>query len=204
MRVSIIAALSTNRTIGFNNRIPWHLPEDLKRFKRLTMGHHLLMGRRTFESIGRVLPGRTTVVITRRKNYSPVGVLVGTSLKEALELAGSDEEVFIAGGGQIYREALIRADRLYLTLVHGEFSGDVHFPSYDDSGWRLLSREDYNQSDINPYRYSFLVLEKTPSPSLVWSRSSSQISPETGVIGSCRDPNQKPTEIGNLKKDYPK
>ncbi|MFQ5930282.1 MAG: dihydrofolate reductase, partial [Acidobacteriota bacterium] len=139
MRLSIIAAVSANQVIGHNNRLPWRLPADLKRFKSLTMGHHLLVGRKTFESIGRPLPGRTTVVITHRNDYAPKGVLVAHSLNEAVKMASGDDEVFIAGGAQIYRQTLARADRLYLTLIHEDFEGDAYFPQFDESDWLLSS-----------------------------------------------------------------
>ncbi|MDA2937495.1 dihydrofolate reductase [Acidobacteria bacterium AH-259-A15] len=160
MRLSIIAAVSANQVIGRNNTIPWRLPADLKRFKSLTMGHHLLMGRKTFESIGRPLPGRTTVVITHRNDYAPKGVLVAHSLNEAVKMASGDDEVFIAGGAQIYRQTLARATRLYLTLIHEEFEGDTYFPEINESDWLLSSKDAREPDEENPYRYSFLVYDK--------------------------------------------
>ena len=160
MRLSIIAALSENRVIGCNNQLPWRLPADLKRFKSLTMGHHLLMGRKTFASIGRPLPGRTLVVMSRQENYLPAGVLVAHSLGEAVEMARGDEEVFIAGGAQIYEQTLTRADRLYLTIIQEEFAGDAYFPKYNESDWQLISREDRHPDQENSYRYRFLILER--------------------------------------------
>jgi dihydrofolate reductase len=162
MRVSIIVAVAANGVIGAGERLPWRLPADLARFKKLTMGHHLLMGRKTFESIGRALPGRRTVVISRHRPQLPDQVLLARSLEEAVEIArqGGDDEAFVAGGGQIYRLALPVADRLYLTRVGEEFNGDTRFaePSPDD--WRQISREDHEPDDRNPYAYSFIVFER--------------------------------------------
>ncbi len=160
MRLSIVAAISENRVIGANGQLPWKLPADLKRFRNLTMGHHLLMGRKTFASIGRPLPGRTTVVITRQRDYAPPQVLVAHALQEAVEMARRDGEVFIAGGAQIYRQTISWVDRIYLTLVHQKFAGDTYFPHYDETQWQLISREDHEADERNPCRYSFLTLEK--------------------------------------------
>ena len=165
MFVSIIAATSTNRVIGLSNAIPWRLPADLKRFKTLTMGHHLLMGRKTFESIGRPLPGRTTVVMTRRRDYSAPGILVAHSLDEALELARGDDEIFVAGGADIYRLALPSAQRLYQTLIHEEFPGDTFFPEFDESTWHLVWSREVEADERNPHRFTFQVYEKIPSQS---------------------------------------
>ncbi|MGH9339537.1 MAG: dihydrofolate reductase [Acidobacteriota bacterium] len=158
--VSIIAAVSANRVIGRDNTLPWRLPADLKRFKDLTMGHHLLMGRKTFESIGRPLRGRKLVVITRRCEYVFKGVQVAGSLEQALQLAAGDDEVFIAGGAEIYRRALELADRLYLTRIEHHFDGDTYFPGYDESQWRLISRETHQPDQRNLYPYSFEFYEK--------------------------------------------
>ncbi len=160
MRLSIIAAMSANRVIGRNNSLPWKLPADLKRFKNLTMGHHLLMGRKTFESIGQPLPGRTTVVITRQSRYSPTGVLVAHSVEQALQLAAQDSEVFVAGGAQIYQQMLPRADRLYLTSLDKEFEGDAAFPDFDASDWQLIFQETRGPDEKNSYHYSFLTYER--------------------------------------------
>jgi len=141
MRLSIIAAMSANRVIGSNNNLPWRLPADLKHFKNLTMGHSLIMGRRTFESIGQPLPGRTTVVITHQTAYAPPGVLVAHSIDQALQMVAGDNEVFVAGGAQIYQQMLPLADRLYLTSIHEEFEGDRDFPEFEESDWQLISEE---------------------------------------------------------------
>ena len=155
MKLSAIVAMASNRVIGVGNQMPWRLPEDLARFKRLTMGHTLLMGRKTFESIGRVLPGRTSIVITRQPGYSPPGVKVARSVDEALALAEAqlDDEVFITGGAELYAQTASRWDRLYLTRLEREVPGDTLFPEVDLSSWRLLEQEDHPG-------YSFLTYER--------------------------------------------
>lgn len=161
MKVSIIVAMASNRVIGRDNQLPWRLPADLQYFKQMTLGHHLLMGRKTYESVGKPLPGRTCIVITRQKGYAAAGVLVAHSMEEALALAQSDEEVFVAGGEEIYRAALEFSDRIYLTLIHREFEGDTFFPEWDRSRWREVSRDNFPADDRNPYPYSFLVYERS-------------------------------------------
>jgi dihydrofolate reductase len=163
MKLSMIAALSTNNVIGINNDIPWRLSTDLKRFKALTMGHHLLMGRKTYESVGRPLPGRVTVVITRREEYAPEGVTVVHSLEEAIRVAAAahDEEAFIAGGAEIYEQSMHRADRMYLTRVHADIEGDTFFPDFDDvSEWRLVDSEHFDADEKNEHPFSFLTYER--------------------------------------------
>lgn len=126
--ITLIAAMAENRVIGRNGQIPWHIPEDLRRFREVTMGHPLIVGRRTFESIGGILPGRTMIVLTRQVHFRPAECLVARDLDEAIALAGDADEIFIAGGGTIYRQALPRADRVLLTLVPGIYEGDAVFP----------------------------------------------------------------------------
>lgn len=160
MRVSIIAALAANNVIGRDNALPWRLSADLKRFKALTMGHHLILGRKTYESIGTPLPGRTMVVVTH-SDFSAPGVLVSPSIEEALQRAAADEEVFIAGGAQIYDQSIHRADRMYLTRVHTEVEGDAFFPDFDDvNEWRLTDAEHFDADEKNEYPYSFLTYER--------------------------------------------
>lgn len=161
MKVSIIVATADNRVIGLKNDLPWHLSADLKRFKRLTMGHHLLMGRKTFEAIGRPLPGRSMVVISRGNPVLPEGVALATSLDEAIGLARSagDTEAFVAGGAQIYTLALPIADRLYLTRIHRSFPGDAYFPEMQQDQWRLLERQDH-VAEPGGVSYSFLNYER--------------------------------------------
>jgi dihydrofolate reductase len=163
MKLSMIAALSSNGVIGRNDGIPWRLSTDLKRLKSLTMGHHLIMGRRTYESVGRSLPGRTNVVITRRTDYAPQGVTVVHTLDDAIRLASAanDPEPFIGGGAEIYDLAMHRADRMYLTRVHVEVEGDTFFPEFDDvSEWRLTDAEHFDADEKNEYPFSFLTYDR--------------------------------------------
>lgn len=141
MRISIIAAMAKNRVIGCNNALPWHLPEDLKHFRQLTMGHPILMGRRTFESIGKPLPGRTSIVISRNRDFDFPGVKAASSIPEAIALCGDSEEIFFIGGGELYRQAIGLANRIYLTEIQSEFEGDAYFPEIDAGKWREISRE---------------------------------------------------------------
>jgi dihydrofolate reductase len=140
-RISIIAAVARNGVIGVGNALPWHLPEDFAYFKHTTMGHPLVMGRRTFDSIGRALPGRRTIVMTRRNDWHHADVETAHSLPEALALAGPADEVFVAGGGEVYAEALPYAHRLLVTEVDQEAEGDVRFPEIDERSWRETARE---------------------------------------------------------------
>lgn len=160
-RIALIVAVATNGVIGKDGRLPWHLSEDLKRFKALTMGHHLVMGRKTWESIGRALPGRTSVVITRRLGYQAAGAIVVRSMTEALQQCVGDPEVFVIGGGEIYREAMPLADRIYLTEVHAEVQGDTSFPSLEPGKWREVSREQVRGSGTETIDYDFVTLEKS-------------------------------------------
>jgi dihydrofolate reductase len=158
-RISLIAAQAENRSIGIDNRLPWRLPADLRRFKALTMGHTLIVGRKTYESIGRPLPGRTLIVVTRRERYAPRGVQVAHSVEEALRQA-QGEEVFIGGGEEIFRQTLDRADRIYLTCIQKDFPGDAFFPELDKSVWRLVEREDHEPTVETPFAYSFRVYDR--------------------------------------------
>lgn len=166
MKLAVIVAAAENGVIGRNNALPWHLPEDLKYFKRVTLGKPVVMGRKTFESIGRPLPGRTNIVITRAADWCADGVKVVHSLDEALALAADiavidgASELMVIGGAEIYRDALPRADRLYFTEVHAEVEGDASLPAIDWSGWREVSRERFEASESNPYDYSFAVFER--------------------------------------------
>ena len=161
MIVSIIAALSANNVIGRNNGLPWHVSADLKRFKTLTLGHHLLIGRKTFESLDQPLPGRNIVVITRDRNFAADGVLTAPSVERAIELARLDSEVFIGGGAQIFEQTIHRADRMYLTRIHAEIEGDAFFPEFDDvTEWILVDVEHHEADEKNDYPYSFLTYER--------------------------------------------
>jgi len=138
--VSLIVAMARNGVIGKDNRLPWHLPEDLKRFKRLTMGHHIIMGRKTYESIGKLLPGRTTVIVSRSQDYLVPGAIIAHSLEEAIDRCANNDEIFVIGGAEIYRAALPLADRLLITQIDREIAGDTVFPPVDWSRWREIER----------------------------------------------------------------
>ena len=166
MRLSIIAALSTNNVIGLGNGLPWHQSADLKRLKALTMGHHMIMGRKTWESVGKPLPGRVMVVITRNPSLAAEGIIVVPSLEVALRVVeeSGDEEPFIAGGAEIFQLSMHRADRMYLTRVHAEVEGDTYFPDFDDvSEWHLIDSEHFEADDRNEYPYSYLLYERAGS-----------------------------------------
>lgn len=158
-KLSIIAAISTNRVIGRDNKIPWHISEDLRRFKALTIGHPIIMGRKTFESIGKPLPKRANIVITRDKDYSAPGIDVAHSIEEAIEAAKTkegSEEIFIIGGGQIYSQSIHLADKLYLTVVDQEIKGDVFFPGYFE-----FKKVIFEQSvEENGLAYNFIDLKR--------------------------------------------
>lgn len=158
-RISIIAALAKNRVIGIHNTLPWRLPDDLRHFKALTMGHHIIMGRKTYESIGKPLPGRTTVIITRGNFAAPEGVKIAHSVQEAIALCGPDEEIFFVGGAQLYAQALPLADRLYLTEIQSEVAGDAWFPAFDRSHWRESSR-DRRKDETSGLEYHFVVYDR--------------------------------------------
>ena len=142
MSLSVIVALAKNRVIGLNNTLPWHLPEDLKRFKQLTMGHHIIMGRKTFESLGRLLPGRQTVIVTRNPDYKVDGAIVVHSLEQAISVSSADSEAFLIGGAELYQQSLPLAKRLYLTMIDAEFEGDAYFPEIELDHWDLLEQQD--------------------------------------------------------------
>lgn len=160
MKISLIVAKSKNNVIGKNNQLPWHLPADLQYFKKLTMGHHMIMGRKTYESIGKPLPGRTSIIITSNKDYSAPGCIIAHSLKDAINAAKKDEEVFIIGGAAVFTEALHLADIIYLTEIHENFEGDVFFPELDFLSWKLVKKEHHNPDEKNKYSYSFAQYEK--------------------------------------------
>ena len=160
-RISVIAALAKNRVIGIENRLPWRLPEDLAHFKALTLNHPILMGRKTFESLGRPLPGRTNVVITRNATYQPDGCLVAASIPAAIALCQDADEVFFIGGADLYAQAIPLADRLYLTEVDIEAVGDAWFPVYDNSAFREVSRASHAGEKGDALRFDFVVYERT-------------------------------------------
>jgi dihydrofolate reductase len=162
--LSLIVAMSENRVIGRDGGLPWRLRSDLVRFKKITMGHTLIMGRKTFESIGKVLPGRRTIVISRtweNTGTAQTGFDVAASLEEALALAHSDSEPFVVGGGEIYRQALPFADRLYLTLVDAQVAGETHFPAIDFTRFQLREREVVPASQVDEFAHRFEIWERT-------------------------------------------
>ena len=158
MHIVIIAAMAENRVIGKDNSLPWRLPEDLRHFRRLTIGKPIVMGRRTYESLGKPLPGRRNIVVTADRHYPADGCAVVHSLEQALEETADAPEVMIIGGATLYAQALPRACRMHLTLVHRAFSGDVSFPEFDPSEWREVEREDHEPDEQNPLSYSFTTL----------------------------------------------
>jgi len=154
--ITVIAAVAENNAIGKNNDLIWSLSADLKRFKKVTTGHYILMGRNTFESIGRPLPNRTTIIITRNKSYFKEGCLIASSLEKAIELAKEEKEIFIIGGAQIYKETMAKnlADRLDVTLVHEAFDADVYFPKIDAKVWKETKREAFKADEKNEFDYN--------------------------------------------------
>jgi len=161
MIISMIAAMANNRVIGNGNQMPWHLPADLQHFKRVTMAKPVIMGRKTFESIGRPLPGRRNIVITRNTNYQVDGVEVVTSPDEALSLVEGVEEVMVIGGGNIYEQFLPQADYLYLTFIHQDIMGDTQFPDYHSGfEWQEVETEFHTADKVNKYDYTFVKLQK--------------------------------------------
>jgi len=155
-RISILVAMASNRTIGLNNTLPWRCPEDLRLFKALTMGHHIIMGRKTYDSIGKPLPGRTTLVVTRNRTLKIDGCITAHSLQEAIAACGSDEEIFIVGGAELYAQALPLADTLYITEILQDVVGDAHFPEFDKNQWLETSREQRRQETPQPLEYHFV------------------------------------------------
>lgn len=160
--ITVIAAISKNNALGKDNDLIWHLPADLKRFKKVTTGHFIVMGRNTFESIGRPLPNRTTIIITRNKNYFKEGCLIANSLEEALEMSKEEAKVFIIGGAQIYKETMAKdlADQLDITLVHDTFEADVYFPEIKNTVWKEAAREDFTADEKNKHNFSFISYQK--------------------------------------------
>ncbi len=154
--------MADNGVIGRDNGLPWHLPNDLKRFKALTTGHSILMGRHTFESIGRVLPDRRTIVLTRNPEFRAPGAEVAHTLDDALAMTGGEDEVFVVGGAELYRAALARADRIYLTVVHATVEGDIRFPPWNPSRWRLVEFVRHGADDRHAFPHSFRRYDRKP------------------------------------------
>ena len=159
--ISFIVAMDENRVIGKDNQLPWHLPEDLKFFKRVTMGHPIAMGRKTHESIGRVLPGRENIIITRQAGYESEGCTVFYSVDDFVTYSrGQDDEIFVIGGAEIFKETFPYADRLYITHINDQFAGDTFFPEYVFQHWELVSCEKGVKDEKNPYDYEFRIYDK--------------------------------------------
>jgi dihydrofolate reductase len=162
MIVSFVVAADENNLIGKDNQLPWHLPADLKFFKNLTTGHCIIMGRKTFESLGRLLPNRTHVVITRQSDYKHEGVIAVNTIEDAIQscTAKGEEEVFIIGGAEIFKQAMGKADRLYLTRIHHKFEGDTWLPEFKEEEWQLVKKENFGPDEKNAFSYSFNLYER--------------------------------------------
>ena len=162
MKISLLVAMDENRGIGIENRLPWHISTDLKRFKKLTMGHCIILGRKTYESIGRPLPGRRMIVLTRNPAYQANGCLIAHSLDEAINLArvSGESEVFVIGGSEIFSQVIDIADRVYLTLVHTRSNVDVYFPDLDDTQWRQIESGYYPAGEKDQHPHTYCVLER--------------------------------------------
>ncbi|SDL71368.1 dihydrofolate reductase [Salinimicrobium catena] len=158
--LTMIAAAAENNALGKDNDLVWHLPDDFKRFKKLTTGHHIIMGRKTFETFPKPLPNRTHIVITRKKNYQKEGAIVVHSLKEALDLAKDDPQPFIIGGGEIYELALPEADKIELTRVHGTFEADAFFPEFDENNWELVESSFHPTDENHNYSFTYLTYRR--------------------------------------------
>lgn len=166
MSLALIVAVGENSEIGKHGRMPWHLPADLKRFKALTLGKPVIMGRKTFEAIGKPLPERRNIVVSRNPAWHAPGCESAASLTDALVLAAGVREIMLIGGGELYSEALPRAQRIYLTRVHARFEADTFFPALDPAEWRETAREDHASDERNSFAYSFIILERRVPASL--------------------------------------
>jgi len=160
--IVLMAAMGRNRELGFGNKLPWHLPDDLKRFKEITRGHSIIMGRKTYESIGKALPERKNIVVTRNAGYQAPGAVVVGSIEEAFKEAGNggDEDVFVIGGGEIYKLALPYADRMYLTFVDAEIPADTYFPEFNENEWRVTDAVPHEADEKHAHRFVFKTYEK--------------------------------------------
>jgi dihydrofolate reductase len=158
--ISFIVAMDQNRVIGKDNQLPWHLPEDLKYFKKVTIGHPIVMGRKTFESIGRPLPGRENIILTRNETYRPEGCKIINSIDDLKQISNDyDEEVFVIGGAEIFKQTFHLADKLYITVIDEQFEGDTFFPNFDNE-WKLISKMKGIKNDKNRYDYYFCEYER--------------------------------------------
>ncbi|MBU8968780.1 type 3 dihydrofolate reductase [Bacillus altitudinis] len=158
--ISMIVATGKDRVIGKDNQMPWHLPADLAYFKKVTSGHSIVMGRKTFESIGRALPNRRNIVLTTSSSFQAEGCEVFHSIDDILTIAKTEEELLIIGGSKLYEEMMPYADRLYITHIHHSFEGDRFFPYYDEDHWTVVSREKGHRDEKNPYNYEFVVYDR--------------------------------------------
>ncbi|UJH92836.1 dihydrofolate reductase [Antarcticibacterium sp. 1MA-6-2] len=158
--LTIIAAAGENNALGKDNGLVWHLPDDFKRFKKLTSGHHIIMGRKTFDSFPQPLPNRTHVVVTRKENWNKAGIVVVHSLERAVELTAEDPQPFIIGGGEIYKQSMDVANRIELTRVHGTFEADTFFPEIDDKKWKLVAEEFHEKDEKHQYAFTYLTYER--------------------------------------------
>jgi dihydrofolate reductase len=158
--VTLIAAAAENNELGKDKDLVWHLPDDFRRFKQLTTGHHIIMGRKTFESFPKPLPNRTHLIITRQKDYQPDGAIVVHSLEKALEIAKADPQPFMIGGGEIYKLSMEYADKIELTRVHGTFEADTFFPEIDPEEWKLISSEFHEKDERHAYAFTYLTYER--------------------------------------------
>jgi len=154
--LSLITAMDSNRLIGKNNSLPWHLPADLAFFKATTMGKPVIMGRKTFASIGKALPGRQNIVVTRDSNFDAPDCEVASSIDAAIAIADDTEEVMLIGGASLYQQTIDKADMIYLTLIHHEFKGDTWFPEINPEFWKLVSQDDFEADEKNPFAYSLV------------------------------------------------
>ncbi|WP_373055589.1 dihydrofolate reductase [Zunongwangia sp. H14] len=158
--LTVIAAAAENNALGKDNDLVWHLPDDFKRFKKLTSGHHIIMGRKTFESFPDLLPHRTHIIITRKKDYKPKGTIVVNSLENALEKVKNDEQPFIIGGGEIYKMAIDKAEKIELTRVHGTFDADTFFPEINLEEWKITSEEFHEKDEKHEYPFTYITYER--------------------------------------------
>ena len=162
MKISIIVAVAENNVIGKRNSLPWYLPADLKHFKEITLGHHILMGQNTYASIGKPLSERITIILSKNPNYKQVGCIVANTPKDAMKIAekSGEKELMVCGGGQVYKTFLPLADKIYMTKIHHQFEGDIFFPELNMKSWKVSTKESHGSDDKNPFAYDFLILEK--------------------------------------------
>tara|TARA_B100000965_G_C19181365_1_gene578950 strand:+ start:73 stop:558 length:486 start_codon:yes stop_codon:yes gene_type:complete len=160
MRLSIIVAMDRNQLIGADGALPWRIPDDLKNFKKITMGRPILMGRKTHESIGRVLPGRENIVLTSNKDYIAEGCTIKNTLDQVYSYCDKEEELFVMGGANLYSQTLIKAERLFITEINADLNGDTFFPKYNRNQWEEVKRKNFNADEENEFDYSFTILER--------------------------------------------